>query len=101
MSINRQFHGFTGRKPSKAQVMAQAKRLANAGADFIGLTWGENWIDLDQDTNGNWSGTGWFKEIGGDWIARELNHCPSKALAHAFGDPIKFLNDHFTVISIK
>jgi len=71
------------------------------GADFIGLTWGENWIDLTQDTNGNWSGIGWFKEIGGDWVARELNHCPKKALNHAFGDPVAFLRDHFTVISIK
>jgi hypothetical protein len=94
MPNNAQNHNFTGRKPSKTQVMAQAKRLANAGADFVGLTWGENWIDLHQDTNGNWSGTGWIKEIGGDWIARELNHCPKKVLTQGFGDPVKFLRDH-------
>lgn len=101
MPNNVQNHNFTGRKPSKAQVMAQAKRLANQGADFVALTWGENWIDLTQDINGNWSGIGWFKDIGGDWVARELNHCPSKALNRAFGDPVAFLRDHFTIISIK
>lgn len=100
MPTNAQNYSFSGRKPSKAQVLTQAKRLANAGADFVGLTWGENWIDLDQDTNGNWSGTGWIKEIGGDWIARELNHCPSKRLAQGFGDPVKFLRDHLTIIHI-
>jgi hypothetical protein len=100
MPNNAQNHNFTGCKPSKAQVMAQAKRLANAGADFIGLTWGENWIDLVLIDDYR-HGSGWIKEIGGDWIARELNHCPRKALAQGFGDPVAFLRDHFTVISIK
>lgn len=94
-------HAFTGRKPSKAQVLAQAKRLANNGADFVALTWGENWIDLSQDANGYWSGIGWFKEIGGDWVARELNHCPRKALDQAFGNPVQFMRDHFTIIHVK
>ena len=101
MPNNTQNHAFIGRKPSKAQVLTQAKRLANAGADFVALTWGENWIDLTQDTNGNWTGIGWIKEIGGDWVARELNHCPRKAFANQFGDPIKFLNDHFVVVHVK
>jgi hypothetical protein len=101
MQNTTQCHRFTGRKPSKAQALAHAKRLEKLGADFIGLIWGENWIDLTKSKAGYWYGSGWLKDIDGDWIARELNHCPSKALAHAFGDPIKFLNDHFTVISIK
>lgn len=100
MPNNAQNHNFTGRKPSKAQVMAQAKRFDAQGADFVSLTWGENWIDLQKQSNGIWCGFGWIKEIGGDWVARELNHCPKKALAQGFGDPIKFLNDHFTVIHI-
>lgn len=94
-------HSFTGRKPSKAQVLAQAKRLANQGADFVSLTWGENWIDLTLSDAGYWYGSGWLKDIDGDWVARELNHCPRKALNQGFGDPIKFLNDHFTVIHVK
>jgi hypothetical protein len=101
MRDNVKMHDFTGRKPSKAQTIAKAKQLANLGADFINLTWGENWIFLELDHNGYWSGGGWFKEIGGDWVARELNHCPRKALAQGFGDPVAFLRDHFTVISIK
>lgn len=100
-AANPMCHQFNGRKPTKAQVLAQAKRLENQGADFIAITWGENWIDLSQDTNGFWSGIGWIKEIGGDWVARELNHCPKKALAQGFGDPIKFMRDHFTVIHVK
>lgn len=101
MPNNAQNHNFTGRKPSKAQVLAQAKRLANGGADFVSLTWGENWIDLHQDNGGFWSGTGWIKEIGGDYVARELNHCPRKALNQAFGDPVAFLRDHFVVVHVK
>jgi hypothetical protein len=101
MPNNAQNYSFSGRKPSKAQVLNQAKRLEKAGADFVALTWGENWIDLTLDTNGYWSGIGWFKEIGGDWVARELNHCPSKALAKQFNDPVKFLRDHLTVIHIR
>jgi hypothetical protein len=93
--------GFIGRKPSKAQVLAKAKQLEAKGANFISILWGENWMDLTQDTNGNWTGLGWIKDIGGDWVARELNHCPRKAFDNGFGNPIKFLNDHFTVISIK
>ena len=72
-----------------------------AGADFIALSWGENWADLSKDANGYWSGIGWIKEIGGDWLARELNHCPRKALDRGFGDPIKFMRDHFTIIHVK
>jgi len=101
MPTNAQNHNFTGRKPSKAQVLNKAKQLEKLGADFIALAWGENWIDLTQDTNGNWSGIGWIKDIGGDWVARELNHCPRKALAQGFGDPVAFLRDHLVVVHIK
>ena len=90
--------GFIGRKPSKAQVLAKAKQLEAKGADFIGITWGENWIDLTQDTNGRWVGSGWIKEIAGGWVAMELDLCPTKVLARHFGNPIQFLNNHLTVI---
>jgi hypothetical protein len=91
---------FTGRKPSKSQTLAKAKRLENQGADFIAINWGENWIDLKKQPNGIWSGFGWIKDIDGAWIARELNNCPKKALNSAFGDPMGFLRDHLTVIHI-
>jgi hypothetical protein len=99
MPNNAQNHNFTGRKPSKAQVLNQAKRLEKQGADFIGITWGENWLDLVL-VDDYWHGSGWIKDIDGAWIARELNHCPSKRLAQGFGDPVKFLRDHLTVIHI-
>jgi len=92
---------YKNRKPSKTVVMRTIAEYLKQGAKAFTITWGENWIDLEQDTNGNWSGIGWFKEIGGDWVARELNHCPRKALNQGFGDPVAFLRDHFTVISIK
>ena len=100
MPNNAQNHNFTGRKPSKAQVLNQAKRLEKLGADFVALTWGENWIDLTLSEAGYWYGSGWLKDIDGDWVARELNHYPSKALAKQFNDPVKFLRDHLTVIHI-
>jgi hypothetical protein len=93
-------HAFTGRKPSKAQVLNKAKQFDKQGADFVALTWGENWIDLVL-IDGYWHGSGWFKEIGGDWVARELNHCPRKALDQAFGNPVQFMRDHFTIIHVK
>lgn len=101
MQQNVQNHSFMGRKPSKAQVLAQAKRLEQNGADFISITWGENWIDLTKYADGYWSGIGWIKDIDGAWIARELNHCPRKALAQGFGDPVAFLRDHFTIVHVK
>ena len=100
MPNNAQNHNFMGRKPSKAQVLNQAKRLEKLGADFVALTWGENWIDLTLSEAGYWYGSGWLKDIDGDWVARELNHYPSKALAKQFNDPVKFLRDHLTVIHI-
>lgn len=99
-AANPMHHQFTGRKPSKAQLMAKAKAFDNQGADFIAFAWGENWIDLTL-VDGYWHGSGWIKEIGGDWLARELNHCPRKALNQGFGDPVKFLRDHFVVVHIK
>ena len=97
---NRMHHEFTGRKPSKAQLLAKAKTFDNQGADFVSLIWGENWVDLTKE-NGYWTGIGWIKEIGGDWLARELNHCPRKAFNNAFGDPVQFMKDHFTIIHVK
>lgn len=91
-------HAFTGRKPSKAQVLAHANRLAKQGADFIGLTWGENWIDLTL-IDGYWHGAGWFKELGGDYVARDMNH--AQTLNKAMGNPVQFMRDHFTVIHIN
>jgi hypothetical protein len=63
---------FTGRKPSRAQVIARVKTAIQAGAEAITLQWGENWIELDLH-RGAWNGRGWIRDIGGDDIARDLN----------------------------
>lgn len=63
---------FTGRKPSRAQVLAKIKTGIKAGAEAISLHWGENWIELDMH-RGAWHGRGWIREIGGDDIAQQLN----------------------------
>lgn len=97
---NAMHHSFTGRKPSQAQIISNAIRLANKGADFIGLTWGENWIDLTL-VDGYWHGAGWFKDIGGDFVARDMNHNPKLCLNRAMNNPVQFMRDHFTVIHIS
>lgn len=94
-------HEFTGRKPSTRQALAKAKQFAANGADFVSLTWGENWIDLTLSDAGYWYGHGWIKDIDGAWVARELNHCPKKAFNAGFGNPVQFLRDHLTIIHVK
>lgn len=63
---------FTGRKPSRAQVLAKVKTAIQAGAEAINIQWGENWIELDLH-RGAWSGRGWIRDIGGDDIAQDIN----------------------------
>lgn len=63
---------FTGRKPSKAQIMAKVGFVADIGATLIEVYWGENGFTLDK-SNGRWSGFGWIKDISGDSIADQLN----------------------------
>lgn len=65
---------FMGRKPSKAQLIAKAKTCSKAGYDYVTLSWGENWIDIQKDPAGYWSGYGWMRDIPGEYVARELNH---------------------------
>jgi hypothetical protein len=74
-------HDFTGRKPSRAQVMAKINALIKSGARSISVTWGENWIELDHlgGQLGSWSGSGWLRDIGGDDIAQELNRAQARA----------------------
>jgi hypothetical protein len=90
---------FNGKRPSLAQCIKAAKASATKGNDQIRLCWGENWLELRQQSNGRWVGYGWLRTIDADKVAQALNQ--AQALNNAFGDPIKFLNDHFTVISIK
>lgn len=67
-------YSFTGRKPSMAQCIAAARRLAATGAQLIELTWGENWLQLHRDSSGYWTGLGFIKNIDACFIAREINH---------------------------
>ena len=64
---------FTGRKPSKVQILARVKPLTLIGIDLIEVHWGENGFTLDRSTTGQWSGFGWIKDISGEAIANELN----------------------------
>jgi hypothetical protein len=82
---------FSGRKPSKVQILAKVKPLAAAGETLIEVLWGENWLIFDKMANGQWYGQGWIKEISGDTMARELNQL----------DPVKFMRDHFQIINIS
>ena len=69
---------FTGKKPSRAQILAKVKPLAERGSTLIEVYWGENGITLDKTSGhgwniGPWYGYGWIKEISADSIASELN----------------------------
>jgi len=65
---------FIGKKPSEKQCIAQIKRMAKNGANSIELQWGENWLQLEKQFNGLWSGFGFIKNIDACVLARELNH---------------------------
>lgn len=87
---------FTGRKPSKVQILAKVKPLAAAGETFIEVQWGENWFQLDkQRINGLWSGFGWIKDISADTVAKELNEASraKNAFNVGFGYPMETLNN--------
>ena len=90
---------FNGKRPSLAQCIKAAKISASKGNSNIRLLWGENWLELRQQSNGVWCGFGWLRTIDSEKVAQALNQ--AKALDQAFGDPIKFLRDHFTVIHVK
>jgi len=79
---------FTGRKPSRAQILAKVKPLA-ARSTFIEVYWGENWLQLDKHGH-QWHGHGWLKDIDADSIARELNQANSR----------EFIREHFQFITI-
>lgn len=66
---------FSGRKPSKAQIMrAIGLKLEEGNAKSISVLWGENWIDLVfYETYKSWQGNGWIRDISGDDISKELN----------------------------
>ena len=94
---------FTGRKPSKVQIMAKIKPALKTGETFIEVQWGENQITLERfGANGYWVGSGWIKALSGDDLAKELNNSEraKKALNAGFGDPVEFMRKHFTIINI-
>ena len=64
---------FTGKKPSKAQILSRVKQLALRGSTFIEVFWGENWLTLDKQFNDSWYGHSFIKNISGESIANELN----------------------------
>lgn len=90
--MNADVFSFLGKKPSLKQCMAQAKRMAKAGADNIELQWGENWLQLEK-IGGFWQGFGFIRDIDAGIIARELNHSDI--------DPVQFMRDHFQIVHIR
>jgi hypothetical protein len=87
---------FTGRKPSKAQILAKVKPLVSAGETFIEVLWGENWFQLDkQGNNGPWYGHGFIKDISADTVAQELNNSArtKQAFNSMFANPMQALNN--------
>ncbi len=86
---------FTGRKPSKVQILARVKPLVKAGETFIEVQWGENWFQLDkQGLNGPWYGHGFIKDISADTVAQELNNQAraKQAFNSMFANPMQTLN---------
>ena len=63
---------FEGRRPSYKQVKACAIKAIKEGYPLISITWGENWISLNNEL-GYITERGWIKNIGGDDLANELN----------------------------
>lgn len=92
---------FSGRKPSKVQIMAKLKPILKTGETFIQVQWGENQITLEQLASG-WLGYDWIKDISGDDIARELNKQfnARQAFNNGFDNPVEFLKKHFTIIKV-
>lgn len=70
MSFLYEYHG---RKPSYDSASKMANKARLDGHEQITLIWGENWIELELFSNG-WVGTGWFKDVSGDDIAKDMNH---------------------------
>lgn len=97
---------FKGRKPSIRQIMARLKPYIVAspikGTDhtYAEIVWGENFIQIDYD-NDRWHGYGHIKDISADTIAAQLNASPARAFNAAFGDPVSFLREHFTIVKIS
>jgi ABC-type taurine transport system substrate-binding protein len=90
---------FTGKRPSLAQCTKAAKQSAAKGNKAIRLLWGENWLEVRQQTNGRWTGYGWLKTIDADKVAQALNQVD--ALNQAFDDPVKFMREHFTIVHVR
>lgn len=64
---------FKGRKPQYRAVASVLKQAVELGHEEIDLIWGENWIEMFKDRQGDWIGEGWIKEISGHNLAQELN----------------------------
>lgn len=96
---------FTGRKPSIRQIMARLKPyivpepIKGTDHTYAEIVWGENMLSLDYE-NDRWHGFGHIKDISADTIAAHLNVNHARAFNAAFGDPVRFLREHFTIVKI-
>jgi len=74
---------YTGKKPSKNQVIKDIKKAALSGYTKIDLLWGENWIYIEKSPN-NFYGRGWIKDISGSDIAQQLSREDHRAALNLY-----------------
>lgn len=97
---------FKGRKPSIRQIMSRLKPhivpdpIIGTDHTYAEIVWGENMLSLDYE-NEMWHGFGHIRDISADTIAAQLNASPARVFSKQFGDPVRFLREHFTIIHIK
>lgn len=81
---------FEGRKPSNAQVLKKINEAINQGNNFIEISWGENMITIERQSNNFWFGSGWIRNISGADLATKINDTISK----------QFIKNHFQFVHI-
>lgn len=81
---------FAGRKPSNAQVLKKINEAINKGYSYIEISWGENMLTIERQSNKLWHGSGWIKNISGADLAYKLNEAIQK----------QFQRDHFQFIKV-
>jgi hypothetical protein len=74
---------YTGRKPSKNQVIKDIKKAIFNGYTIIDIFCGENSIYIEKSTH-NFYGRGWIKNISGHDIAQELSREDRRAALNLY-----------------
>jgi hypothetical protein len=69
---------FEYNRPSITTIRAAVRKAMRQGHKEITVTWGENQIRLEKQTQwigdrGPWTGDGWIRQYGGDDMAQMFN----------------------------